>query len=408
MVLMLLAACTSDKTTEEPTDKWNGYFERLKEGEVIHTLWAGKNIDVGTVTYGIDNNANFYVTYDCSASGWMISETHMFAGDKADLPRNKPGKPKIGHFPNSTDHEPWVSTFNYYVPLSSLPAAEEPGFVVASHAVVHSPAGGNETAWAEGSHEFHDKGWGWYDDYYFNQDDNPGIILYALEFDIDSLSLWMINMSTESAESSCIHTEYIEGASGHYDGCAYDPETSTFLFTDRNSSELYANNLNDTSGSYSLGVLTGSVKSADFYNNTFYYVDAGDNTLHAVTFTPDWQLENDIITGNIPGSVDISDLAMSPDGDYMYFVGEVGDGSAELITRDNSSDTYSTINLSVDGGTQIAFGSDSELYAIEPYGINQAQAYIINLNTGVCNPIESDPVIIIDDPFTDISKGPVM
>ena len=66
IAIVVLASCTKQATDDQQiADKWNGYQKYLKTGEMVHTLWAGKNINVGTVTYGIDDNANFYVTYDC-------------------------------------------------------------------------------------------------------------------------------------------------------------------------------------------------------------------------------------------------------------------------------------------------------------------------------------------------------
>ena len=197
VALLFIAGCAKVQETEnEPVNKWNGYA-LLKSGEIVHTLWAGQHIDVGTVTYGIDDNANFYVTYDCTPSGWLISETHMFAGDKKDMPVNKPGMPKIGKFPNKGTH-PNVSVVTYTVPLSELPPYEEPGFVVATHAVVNNPDGGNETAWGEGDFVFSDKGWGWFpftrkqglifgrlaqgQDIYFQANRNSAIKIFFYEF----------------------------------------------------------------------------------------------------------------------------------------------------------------------------------------------------------------------------------
>ena len=82
IMILVMASCEKRSPVEEPTDKWNGYAKYLKTGEMVHTLWAGKHINVGTATYGIDENANFYVTYNTTASGWTMSETHMYAGDK--------------------------------------------------------------------------------------------------------------------------------------------------------------------------------------------------------------------------------------------------------------------------------------------------------------------------------------
>ena len=408
VVILLLAACATENTSNDPTDKWNGYFDRLKDGEVIHTLWAGQHIDVGTVTYGIDNDANFYVTYNCTG-GWMLSETHMFAGDKKDMPLNKPGKPKIGKFPHSADHDPWVSTYTYYVPLTDLPPAEDPGFVVATHSVVQNPNGGNETAWGEGAYTFTDKGWGWYDVYYFNQPDNPYTILYGVEYGADdSLRLWLLDVTNGGSESELILTEYVGGSGGEYDGTAYDPVSGNFFFANPVTGELYVNDLTGEDPSFSAGTLIGTVKSADFYDNGYYYVDADDNTIHLVTFDSNWQIISNDIISTIPSSVEVTDIAINPDGDYMYIVGNVGDGTTEMITWDMVADTYSTISLTVADGTQIAYGSDGLLYAIEPSGDNEASAYVLDTDTGISEPIEGDPIIIIDDPFSDISKGTIM
>ncbi len=64
--ILLLASCSQKNNIESPADRWNGYEKFLKAGEVTYDLFAGKNILVGTVTYGITEDANFYATYDCS------------------------------------------------------------------------------------------------------------------------------------------------------------------------------------------------------------------------------------------------------------------------------------------------------------------------------------------------------
>lgn len=408
VVILLLAACATDNMFDDPTDKWNGYFDRLKDGEVIHTLWAGRNIDVGTVTYGIDNDANFYVTYSCTG-GWMLSETHMFAGDKKDMPLNRPGRPKIGRFPHSTDHNPWVSSYTYYVPLTELPPAEEPGFVVATHSVVQNPNGGDETAWGDGAHTFTDKGWGWYDVYYFNQPDNPYTILYGVEYGTDdSLRLWLVDITNGGSESELILTEYVGGGgNGSFDGSAYDVESGNFFFSDNNNT-LYINPLNGEDPSASVGTLSGTAESADFLDNTYYYVDAASNTIHQVDFDADWLIVSDNSVSTIPSSVTVTDIAMSPDGTTMYMVGNVGDGTTEMITWDIVADTYSTIDLTLAEDTQIAYGSDGVLYALEPTDDNTIRTYTLDTDTGTSTEINGDDIIIIDDPFSDISKGPIM
>jgi hypothetical protein len=264
---MLMMSCVKQNTTEDPSDKWNGYSRYLKTGEIVHTLWAGRNINAGTVTYGLDDNANFYVTYDCSASGWKISETHMFAGDKQNMPLNKPGAPKTGLFPYSGYHNPRVSTYTYRVPLVQLPPCASPGFVVASHCVVHSPSGRTETAWAEGDYTFSDKGWGWYDDYYYNQPPNQYTILYGTLYTLDTLNLFHLNMTTGTV--TLILNEYVGNVQGTYDGTAYDIESGMFFFVNYNTSTLYVNQMNNTLPSFSAGTLDGTAASGTFYDGAF-------------------------------------------------------------------------------------------------------------------------------------------
>ena len=404
---LLLIACAKQGTEEDPTDKWNGYFKMLKSGEVYHTLWAGKTIDVGTVTYGIDDNANFYVTYDCSG-GWVMSESHMYAGTKLDMPLNKPGNPKIGHFPNAADHNPSVSTYTYTVSLIDLPPADNPGFTVASHAIVHGPNGESETAWAYGTFEFPGKRWGWYDTYYYNQPENPFIIVYGTEYDNDSLHLYIIDMT--NGGSTLILSEEVGTAPGPYDGTAYDVESGNFFFVNYNTNQLMINPLNDDADSYSIGTLSGPVISAAFNNGSYYYVEEASNTINEVTFDTDWStIQSDDTISTIPSTVAITDIAMDPLGDNLYMVGNVGDGSTEMITRAVVSNTYYTISLPLNENIQIAFGSDGELYAVTPTGDSGdgSDTYIIDTDTGVVTEINDD-IEIPEDPFGGMSSGPPM
>lgn len=101
-------------------------------------LIAGQNMDVGDV---IVNNTgiNLQVTYQ-TTGGWALSETHLaVACDKNGIPLNRNGHPIIGHFPYSTDHDPFVTSFTYIIPLTDLPSdCNSPAdtIVIAAHAVV--------------------------------------------------------------------------------------------------------------------------------------------------------------------------------------------------------------------------------------------------------------------------------
>jgi hypothetical protein len=414
IALFLITSCNKLSTTDEPADKWNGYSKYLKMGEVVHTLRAGDgrhHIDVGTVTYGIDENANFYVTYDCSSSQWFITESHMFAGDKKNMPLNRPGTPKITRFPNKKCHHPKVKTYTYRVPLTSLPPAEEPGFVVAAECTVINPLKCGQqikTAWAEGDFTFTDKCWGWYDVFYYNQTENQYTILYGTTYSQDSLMLYHLNMTTGAV--TLVLEEYVGNVQGIYDGTAYDVDSSMFFFVNYNTGELFLNRMNDTLPSFSAGYLNGTAASGTCYNGAFYYVNADLNTINMVTFTDNWQIAGETVLDALPGNVTVNDIAMSPAGDCLYIIGEVSGSGTELIEWVIATDTYYTVALNINDGSQIAFGSDGNLYAVAPLdeGGGNSSAYIIDVETGTLTELEEGQIIIIDDAFSDISNGPVM
>lgn len=405
--MLLMTSCVKPETIDEESDKWNGYQKYLKMGEQYHTLWAGKHINVGTVTYGIDENANFYVTYDCSASGWKISETHLFAGDKRTMPLNKPGAPKIGLFPNSGIHNPKVSTFTYRIPLTSLPPCEEPGFVVASHCVVHSPGGRIETAWAEGDFTFTDKGWGWYDIYFYNQPANQFTILYGTAYTNDTLKLYHLDITSGAIE--LILEEYVGNASGNYDGAAYDNESGIFFFTNYNTGALWGNMLTGEDPSYCAGMLNGTSASGTFCDGAYYYVNEEEHTINMVTFNNDWMIAGELILDTLPALVVVNDIAMSPGGDFLYIMGQYDGSPAELITWNVSDQTFYSMAVTISEGAQIAFGSDGVLYAIAPVSDDGDSNYVYSIDTecGTLTVIE-DEIIFIEDPFSDISGGPIM
>ncbi len=169
MAALVMAACTKQASDDQPVDKlngWGGYMKQLKYANEPNQLLAGRYINVGTVTYEIDEvNALFKVTYNTTASGWTISEAHMYAGAKEAMPINnkknpnagakeampinnkKNPNPKVGNFPAHGYYNPQVSVAILTIPLSQLPDPET-GFVVAAHAVVRSASNQEETAWA--------------------------------------------------------------------------------------------------------------------------------------------------------------------------------------------------------------------------------------------------------------------
>lgn len=114
------------------------------------TLYAGQNIDAGTVIVSNDAN-NLYVTYTTN-SGWEMIETHLYVGNCNEIPTNGGGNPQIGLFPYTTDHNPSVTSYTYTIPLSEL----DDCYCVAAHtALVQYDENGeiiaSETGWADGN-----------------------------------------------------------------------------------------------------------------------------------------------------------------------------------------------------------------------------------------------------------------
>jgi hypothetical protein len=325
------------------------------------------------------------------------------------MPLNKPGAPKVGKFPFKSTHNPKVSTYTYTIAKVDLPNATDDAIFVAAHAVVHNPNGGNETAWAEGT-RFTDKGWGMYQEFYdpMTPGSNPDFtILYGTELANDSLKLYHLNLTT--GENTLILSELVGGGNATYDGTAFDEASGNFFFTNYNTGELMINTLSGTSESFSSGTLSGTASSATFKEDSFYYVDENTNTIHVVTFTSDWQISSETTISTIPNSVAVTDIAIDPSRNTIYMVGNVDNGGTEMISYDIASDSYATISLSVGQNTQIAYSEDGNLYAVTSADENGDgfATYTLNTQTGVATLINATQTEI-EDPISDISRGPIM
>lgn len=161
----LLAGCQKeDQNQVNPQPEDTKSFKAGVEDpcyEESYVIYGGQTIEVGTLIVANDDD-NIFVTYDLTGTDWYLDETHLFVGHVDDLPLNKPGNPKIGHFPFKGNHNlDQIYTFT----LSK--ADFEDCFAVAAHAVVvQLDENGNqiaeETAFADGGTEFPGKRWGWY------------------------------------------------------------------------------------------------------------------------------------------------------------------------------------------------------------------------------------------------------
>ena len=125
-----------------------------KDGECLETtvnLIAGQSINAGYVSV-INDGANIYVTYSTS-NGYTLKETHLYVGDCALIPVNKPGNPTPGQFPYNATHNN-VTTYTVTVPISAIPAGT--CGCIAAHAVVQKlGATGqvveSQTGWGQGT-----------------------------------------------------------------------------------------------------------------------------------------------------------------------------------------------------------------------------------------------------------------
>jgi hypothetical protein len=438
IAILVLGSCAKNSAVQEPNDPWNGYsqFHNLKACTLNHGLWAAcaKNdtlhngTKVGNVSYAIDEDVNgtpsLHVQYNTTASGWMIKETHCYAGLLKLMPLTNAkdtaiGNPKVGKFNYCGNHgSQGVSVVDYWIPLTALPpyTTTDPtdvimvdyGFAIASHCVVTSPSGQTETGWAYGSNRFNDKGWGWYDKYFEPYQKPNFTVLYGTSCTDGLLKLYHLNMST--GVTTLILEENVGNTAGTYDGAAFDEASDLFFFVNYNTRQLYVNYMGDADPSFPAGYLNGTAASGTFYNGAFYYVNPDFNTINKVTFTSTWMIASETVLDEIPETVTINDITMDPTGNYLYLVGEVNNGGTEMIKYDIAADTYYTIALSLNSGSQIAFGSDEKLYAIEPVTEEggTAAAYIVNPNTGVLTEVDEGHIIIIDGAITDLSRGPSM
>ncbi len=108
----------------------------------VYDLFGGQTIHLGTVSV-ITYSGDVYVKYELNeGSDCLITETHLYLGDIADLPTGKNDNPKIGHFPYA-----WEDEVGSPVVIMKIPG-QEGCFDIAAHAVVKC-GGDEETAWAK-------------------------------------------------------------------------------------------------------------------------------------------------------------------------------------------------------------------------------------------------------------------
>lgn len=102
----------------------------------VVTLWAGQNIDIGTVTVANDG-VNLYVEYQ-TMDGWCMTETHLHVATSWEEIPQKNGNPIPGKFDHKTEHDPCVTEYTYTILLNGwVPGTE---LYIAAHAAVEKDA----------------------------------------------------------------------------------------------------------------------------------------------------------------------------------------------------------------------------------------------------------------------------
>lgn len=407
--VVIFAGCSNKESSDENVlDKWNGYAEFYKAGEMYKDLRIKGDV-VGQVTYGIDDDANFYVTYETDAD-WEIVKTHLFAGEWRQKPRNRRGSPKRFRFPLKSTYSPYVTTCTYTIPLVDLPPAEEPGFVVATHALVYNPNkcddGGYRHAWADWDRRFSCRSWGGYSIYYYNEPYDPHAILYGLDNSDDGgFSLYLIDATDGTSEE----IYYDEGEVGvTYGGAAYDPTNGYLLYTgtyfDANGdeiSDLFVNHM-DSTDSYLLGTLDGIANSGSFLDGSYYYVDESDNSIMevAITGTDPYTISETTLTTITDTIVDVNDIVYEPNGDVIYIIGVNDLDEVLFVEFDVAADQYATITFeeSPPSDAELAYGDDGNLYVVSGnLGGGGSIIGIIQPQAGIVNPIDEADIGEIGD-----------
>lgn len=133
--------------------------------DAVVTLWAGQNMEAGTVTVAHDSSF-VYVTYT-TTGGWELTQTHLAVASSLDgIPQTGAGNPRPGRFAYSEAHADGTTTYTYAVPIPYDTTSSQLVLTIAAHAVVQQvDANGKviqtQTGWADGL-PFPGKNWATY------------------------------------------------------------------------------------------------------------------------------------------------------------------------------------------------------------------------------------------------------
>lgn len=377
---LVIISCQKQTPIQEEIATDLGY-NSFKYGAVVNTLFGGQTIPVGTVTIDITGAPNdniddqIRIVFSTEGSDWYIKETHVIVtADAAEIPTNKPGNPRIGHFPYSSTHtgigvqEVEYLTINYQTGGT---------FAVATHAVVYNDVTGQEeTAWAFNEADnpypeqplntkFSGKRWGWFQNYSWDGTLAPSFdLLYFTQYDeAGNLIIYQYNLNTGVLDIIS-QEEFMAGQGNGVNGAAWDAESNMFVFIEETGNGLWASDFDQDEDSYQIGTLPVEAKDGSLLGNSYYFIDE-DNNIWIVTLDDNFQnITASELIGSIGADLDVIDIAVSPDGNGLYIVIN-NEGTSELIFYNLNDGIISQIAELGNNLFQIAFDEDGGLIAIE-------------------------------------------
>ncbi len=201
----------------------------------------------------------------------------------------------------------------------------------------------------------------------------------------------------------------------NFNGNAYDRENGRFYFSrfdgDNLASELFFNDLQGNQ--QSAGMLGAAVTSGTFYNGAYYYIGQQSDGFYRVTFNPDGTIASHVLIADFfQGTIydgqwlGLGDIAFSPNGAFVYGSATRTGGAtpSTVFFRMNAdgSDYTEICNQAAcgfqAGSTQIAFGTDGQLYGANTLG--NREFWRINSANG-----SSEFITNLDLSFSDLAMG---
>jgi hypothetical protein len=357
------------------------------ENEPIE-LYAGQNTLVGHVLLAGDpaTNGSFSITYNITEPGWCLTETHWHIGDDgSDIPQNRKGNPKIGHFMGG-EEEVGCTTSETYT-LDTGIGGTTP-WAVAAHAVVAYGEGGGPLAGK---------------DVLFGIENGPGADddgdLYAIDRLDGSLTL-LYDFDTDPSPTD----------PSSPNGLATDAANERLYFAvnigdhGSDNTDLYYYNL-DGSGDPVLANSEGipySIYNATFANGQYWFVDQNTDDLYVISFQGDGTVDAvsgvcpSFWTGDDPVDLQFGDIVAA--GGIIHGVARIRDGNVYFFLIDLADCSFTSFDKGGDYPLmQIALSSIGELYG---HAGGTGQWYLLNPANG---DITSE--LFISGAFTDISSG---